>query len=73
MTSFQARSQDFLWGGGGGGCATEAKVDQTIEMNYIDCLSHLFRTKVAIHRNCNGKYTADNITFVEYSHLNKFY
>ena len=30
----QARSQDFMWGGGGGG-ANEAKVDQTTEMYFF--------------------------------------
>ena len=39
---FQARNQDFMWGG-----ANEAKVDQTTEM-YFYCLIRLFR-KVAIH------------------------
>ena len=49
-TYSQARSQDFLRGGGGG--ATEAKVDQTIETVFTDCLSRLSFI-VAIQRNCN--------------------
>ena len=40
------------WGGGGGG-ATEAKVDQTIEVVLSDCLSCLSFI-VAVQRNCNG-------------------
>ena len=30
---WQARNQDFMWGGGGG--ANEAKVDQTTEMYFL--------------------------------------
>ena len=55
----------FLWGSGAGG-ATEAKVDQTIEMKTKktqEGVRLIFREKtvsvrsgiVAIHRYCNGK------------------
>ena len=39
IVTLQARNQDFMWGGGGGG-ANEAKVDQSTAMYFL--LSHPF-------------------------------
>ena len=36
INEYQARNQDFMWKGGGGGVLTiEAKVDQTTEMYFL--------------------------------------